>query len=89
MRRMGVELRDQRAKPRRKRVVAIGRDPSGLDADACNAVGVELIAGDPTDPRTLESAGVASAKVLVASCPADDSNVAARRQHFEFGSSEE
>ena len=60
---------------RNESVVAIGRDPSGLDADACNAVGVELIAGDPTDPRTLESAGVASAKVLVASCPADDSNV--------------
>jgi voltage-gated potassium channel Kch len=58
-----------------EKVVVVDRDPESPGIRGCQEHGVPYLVGDAADPRLLKAAGVHRARVLVASCDADETNL--------------
>jgi hypothetical protein len=62
-------------KARGERVVVIEKDPDAPGLRVCQRLGVLYIVGDASDPRTLRAARVQKARLLVAVCGKDGTNL--------------
>jgi TrkA-N domain/RyR domain len=62
-------------KGRGERVVVIEKDPDAAGLRVCQRLGVLYIVGDASDPRTLRAARVQKARLLVAVCGKDGTNL--------------
>lgn len=63
------------SKGRGERVVVIEKDPDAPGLRVCQRLGVLYIVGDASDPRTLRAARVQKARLLVAVCGKDGTNL--------------
>ncbi len=62
--------------PRRaEKVIVIEKDPASHGIAVCEKLGIPYLVADATDPGVLRSAGVHKARILVAACAGDGTNL--------------